>query len=191
MSSLLAIIFGIAFGFILQRAGALDYKNILNTLRLKDLTIAKFMFFSVGLSAIGIFSLRSLGLITLNIINFNVVGTLLGGLIFGIGFAVSGYCPGTSVGAFGEGKKDAGYVILGGMFGALFYTMFQGEISALIFQYDKGSMMLGDLFSINTLMLAGIYSAVIGLVIYFVDRLENKSPISSTDNSVSNSVAGK
>lgn len=192
MNSLLAIIFGIAFGFILQRTGALNYKNILNTLRLKDLMIAKFMFLSVGISAVGVFSLRSLGFISLDMINFNIVGTLLGGLIFGVGFAVSGYCPGTSIGAFAEGKKDAKYVILGGIAGILIFTLFQRQISAYLFKFDLGEMMLGDLISLNSLVLAAIYGIVIGLIIYAADSMELKlgNKISKNINN-EQSVIGK
>lgn len=172
MSSLLAIIFGIAFGFILQRVGAFEYKNILNTLRLKDMMIAKFMFLSVGVTAIGVFSLRALGFISLDMISFNVVGTLLGGLIFGVGFAVTGYCPGTSIGAWAEGKKDAAYVVLGGMLGVLVFALIQGDVSGFLAKYEMGEVMLGDFISMNTLGLAAIYSLAIGVIVFAVDVIE-------------------
>jgi hypothetical protein len=113
MSLLLAVIFGITFGYILYRVGALDYRNIINALTLKDLSIPKFMLLSVSITTVGIFSLRLIGLVQLDVITTNPLGNILGGLIFGSGFALSGYCPGTSIGAMGEGKKDARYTVLG------------------------------------------------------------------------------
>lgn len=174
MNSIMAIIFGILFGFILQRAGALEYKNILKTLRLIDMRIAKFMFLSVGVSTIGVFALRAIGLITLEMINFNLVGTLVGGLIFGVGFALSGYCPGTCIGAWAEGKKDAAYVLLGGIFGVLGFTLVQASINAALIRFSFGEIMLGDFFSLNTLALAALYSLAIGIIVYAVDRIELK-----------------
>lgn len=172
MSILTAVILGMAFGFILQRAGALEYESILKTLRLMDLRIAKFMFTAVAVSAVGIFALRELNLLTLKLINFNLVGTLGGGLIFGVGFALSGYCPGTSIGAWAEGKKDAVYVIVGGLFGVLGYALVAGKLSTLLERYDYGRMMLGDLVSVNDFMLALIYSLAIAVIVYAANRIE-------------------
>jgi len=183
MNSLLAIVLGILFGFILQKAGALEYKNILKTLRLIDLRIAKFMFLSVGVSTIGVFSLRAMGFISLEIINFNILGTLAGGLIFGIGFAISGYCPGTCIGAWAEGKKDAAFVILGGIFGVLGFTLVQGSIAPLLAGFNSGEVMLGDYLSLNTLGLAAIYALAIGVIVSAADQIEtalkNKTSINN------------
>lgn len=174
MNSALAIVFGILFGFILQRVGALEHTNILRTLRLIDLKIAKFMFTAVGVTTVGLFAFRAMGLAALDIINFNLVGTLVGGLIFGVGFAVTGYCPGTSIGAWAEGKKDAGYVILGGFFGVLAYTLIQGTVAVWLMSYNIGEVMLGDYVSINPLALAAIYSLAIGLIVFATDQIENR-----------------
>ncbi len=175
MNSALAIIFGILFGFILQRAGAMEYKNIIKTLRLMDLSVAKFMFLSVGVSAVGVFSLRTMGLVTLDMIKFNLFGTLVGGLIFGIGFAIAGYCPGTCLGAWVEGKKDAAFVILGGIAGVLAYTVIQEDILTYISRFDMGELMLGDFISLNTLAVGAFYSVAIGIIIYTADRMELKN----------------
>lgn len=174
MNGLLAVLFGIAFGFILQRTGALEYGNILKTLRLQDLKIAKFMFMAIAVSAVGVFSLTSIGYMSLDLIPYNLVGSLLGGLIFGIGFALTGYCPGTSIGAWAEGKKDAGYVMIGGMAGMLVYTLYQNQITVYLLPFQKGEMTLADLLPIDSVALAGIYSFLIGLTLYLIDTMEEK-----------------
>ncbi len=181
MNSFIAIILGILFGLVLQRAGALEYNNILRTLRLIDMRIAKFMFLSVGISTIGVFAMRTMGLISLEIINYNVIGTLGGGLIFGVGFAIAGYCPGTCIGAWAEGKKDAAYVVLGGIFGVLGFTLIQGSIGSALISFNIGEVMLADYIPINTLALAAIYALAIGIIVYAVDKIESalqqKKPI--------------
>lgn len=170
----LAIIFGIAFGFIMQRIGAFEYENIINALRLKDLSIPKFMLLSVAITTVGIFSLRSLGLVSLNLIVYNPVADIIGGLIFGVGFAFAGYCPGTSIGAMGEGKRDAVFTVLGGIAGVLTYTLLQQYAGISITVFDMGKISLADLIHLDSLSLAVVYSALLLSVIFLVDRWEQK-----------------
>ena len=174
MNSFLAVIFGIGFGYILYRAGALDYKNILNALTLKDLSIPKFMLLSVAITAVSIYSLRLVGLVSLDIITANPLGNILGGLIFGIGFALAGYCPGTSIAAMGEGKKDAVFTVLGGMVGLFTYTLIQQYTGFSIAAFDLGKLSLEDIIHLNPFSVAVIYSLSIIIIIYLVDYWEQK-----------------
>jgi uncharacterized protein len=174
MSLFLAVIFGIGFGYILYRVGALEYKNILNALRLKDLAIPKFMLLSVAVTSVGIFSLRLKGLVTLDLITTNPVGNIVGGLIFGVGFALTGYCPGTSIAAMGEGKKDAKYAVLGGMAGVFVYSFIQQYTGFSISAYDIGKLSLVNLTNFNPFSVSVIYSSVLIMIIYIIDYWEQK-----------------
>lgn len=173
MNYLMPIIFGIGFGYILSRVGALEYRNILNALRLKDLAIPKFMLFAVAVSAVGLFSLKALGLISLNLIATRPGADLLGGLIFGVGFALAGYCPGTSIGAWGEGKKDAKWAVIGGMIGVLAYTLFQQYGIILKFK-DLGKISLIDYFPLPPLTVAALFSLILVGVLYTLDYWEER-----------------
>lgn len=170
----LAIVFGIGFGYIMQRVGAFEFENIVNALRLKDLTIPKFMLLSVAVTALGVFSLKGGGLVALDLIATNPVGNILGGLIFGVGFALAGYCPGTSIGALAEGKRDARYVILGGLFGVLAYSLLQQYAGFSLAGLDLGKLSLADFSPLNPFATAVIYSAILVGVIYLVDAWEEK-----------------
>lgn len=182
MSLILALVFGIAFGFIMQRVGAFEYKNILNALRLKDLTIPKFMFLTVAVTAVGLFSLRSLGLASLQLIAANPVADIAGGVIFGVGFALAGYCPGTSIGAMAEGKRDAQYTILGGIFGVLAYALWQSGITQLLSPYNWGNVTLVDYIPLNPVLTAAFFSLVLALAIYLVDNWENSRSLGIMDS---------
>ena len=95
---LLAIIFGLLFGFILQKSGASNPEKILNMLRLKDFHLIKVILFGIGLSSLLLFVLGTLGIIDANFsVKTAYIGVGIGGLIFGLGWAISGFCPGTSV----------------------------------------------------------------------------------------------
>lgn len=174
MNLWLAIIFGISFGFIMQRIGAFEYENILNALRLKDLSIPKFMLLTVAITTVGVFSLRSLGLVSLDLIVYNPVANILGGLIFGVGFAFAGYCPGTSIGAMGEGKQDAVFTVLGGLVGVFTYTLLQQYLGFSLTMYDEGKISLANLIPLDSFSLAIVYSILLVMVIFLVDRWEEK-----------------
>ncbi|MEA2061106.1 MAG: DUF6691 family protein [Thermodesulfobacteriota bacterium] len=109
MTIILAVVLGIFFGFALQRVGATNPQNIINMLRLKDLHLMKAIFFAIGISSIFLFVLMAVGVI--NAAHLSVkssyIGVIIGGALLGLGFAVAGYCPGTSLGALAEGRKDA------------------------------------------------------------------------------------
>ena len=115
MKILLAILLGGAFGFVLQRVGATNASNIINMLALRDLKLMKLIVLAIALSSAASFALHALdpGLVHLSI-KRAYVGVAIGGAVFGLGWALSGYCPGTSLGALGEGKVDLPGVIAAG-----------------------------------------------------------------------------
>jgi len=86
------LIIGILFGFALNRGGLTKYNRIVGVFRLTDLTVIKFMLTALMVAMVGLFSLRGLGVIELPPAPATyVVGNLIGGLIFGIGMALTGY----------------------------------------------------------------------------------------------------
>jgi uncharacterized protein len=119
---LFGLITGILFGFLLQKARVLRYDKQLGALRLMDMTIVKFMFSSILVGMVGVYLLSDLGLAKLSLKSTVLGGNILGGLIFGLGWGMLGYCPGTSAGALGEGRWDALWGILGMLGGAALYA---------------------------------------------------------------------
>ncbi len=89
---------------------------------LKDMTIFKFMISAIIVGSIGINLLVSLDMVSFGIKATNLGANIIGGLIFGAGWAIIGYCPGTSVGALGEGRWHAIFPILGMLVGAALYA---------------------------------------------------------------------
>ncbi|UCD91232.1 MAG: YeeE/YedE family protein [Desulfobacterales bacterium] len=118
MSLLYGLITGILFGILLQKAEVLRYDRQLGALRLMDMTIFKFMLTAIVIGSVGIYLMKDLGLVKLSIKATSIGAQVVGGLMFGIGWALLGYCPGTAGGALGEGRLDAIWGILGMLFGA-------------------------------------------------------------------------
>ena len=119
---LYGIITGIIFGFLLQKARVIRYDKQLAALRLMDMTIVKFMFTTVLVAMVGVYLLNDLGLVKLSIKTTILGGNIIGGLIFGAGWALLGYCPGTSLGALGEGRYDSIWGIVGMLTGAAVFA---------------------------------------------------------------------
>lgn len=128
MTIVFAIIVGLAFGFVLHRVGAGNPQHIINMLRLQDLHLAKVILFGIGSSSLVLFMLLATGLIDQSHISIKAAysGVVIGGLIFGAGFAIGGYCPGTCLVGVGGGRKDALSFVLGGLFGAGVFTLVYG-----------------------------------------------------------------
>ena len=119
---LYGLITGILFGFLLQKGRVIRYDKQLGALRLVDMTIVKFMLSTVLVAMVGIYLFKDLGLVKLSVKPTLLGSVILGGLMFGIGWGLLGYCPGTAVGALGEGRFDALWGIAGMLAGAALYA---------------------------------------------------------------------
>jgi len=92
LNTILALILGLAFGFLLNKAGLTKYHKIVNVFRLTDLAVLKFMMSGLVVAMIGLYGLRQIGLITFPAIPATyIVGNVVGGLVFGVGMALTGY----------------------------------------------------------------------------------------------------
>ncbi len=89
---ILAVLLGVAFGFLLNKAGLTKYHKIVNVFRFTDMAVLKFMMSGLVVAMIGQYGLKGLGLITFPTVPATyIAGNLIGGLIFGTGMAVTGY----------------------------------------------------------------------------------------------------
>ncbi len=92
MNYVIALLLGAFFGFSLNKVGLTQYNKVVNQFRLTDMTILKFMMTALVVAMIGLYGLRGLGLIKFPAVpNTYIVGNLVGGLLFGVGMALTGY----------------------------------------------------------------------------------------------------
>jgi len=112
----LGLLFGICFGFLLQKGGATSYNVIEGQLLLTDFTVLKLMLSAVIVGMAGFHLMKHFGLVRSHAAEGSIGSNVIGGLIFGVGFALLGFCPGTVAGAVGTGALDA---LFGGMIGLL------------------------------------------------------------------------
>lgn len=122
MILLYGLITGVLFGFFLQKGRVLRYDKQIAALRLQDMTIVKFMLSHVAVAMVGVYLLYDMELVKLSVKPTILGGVVIGGLLFGLGWGLLGYCPGTSLGALGEGRWDSVWGILGMLIGARLYA---------------------------------------------------------------------
>jgi len=92
MTTVITIALGILFGFSLNKAGLTKYHKIVNVFRFTDMAVLQFMMTALVVAMSGLYILRGVGAITFpNVPATYIIGNLVGGLIFGIGMALTGY----------------------------------------------------------------------------------------------------
>jgi uncharacterized protein len=111
----LALVFGFCFGVLLQRGGVARYEIILGQLLLRDFTVLKIILTAVAVGMVGVYAMTQLGWVELHKKQGSLGTSIPGPLIFGVGFGLLGYCPGTAVAAAGHGALDALVGGVGGM----------------------------------------------------------------------------
>ncbi|MBE0429519.1 MAG: YeeE/YedE family protein [Thermoleophilia bacterium] len=175
---IIGLLTGIAFGAILQRVGASSYEMIVNMLRLKDLTIMKFLFLAIAVGSVGMYIVDATAVANIGIAPFYLLGIVVGGLIFGAGWALAGYCPGTALVAMAEGKSDAAITVLGGLAGALTLSLAWDWVrSLLIDPLNYGSVSIPEVIGTRPLLVALVFAALLVILIMWLDRaVHEKEP---------------
>jgi len=171
MELLIGLCTGVVFGFLLQRAHVLRYDKQLGALRLQDLTIVKFMLSHIIVAMIGMYLLSDLGLAKLSVKATVLGANLLGGLIFGLGWGLVGYCPGTSLGALGEGRVDALSGILGMLVGAAVFSRSYDWLLTTVYTWgDYGKITLPGATGLNHWLVIALLAAAYVLILRFIER---------------------
>lgn len=123
MTLLYAIILGTAFGFILEKTGAANPKRVIDMLRLTDFHLMKAILFAIATGCFLLYAFMALEFFpaTHLSIKANYIGVAVGGGLLGLGWAISGYCPGTGIVGASAGRKDGLFFLVGACIGAFLY----------------------------------------------------------------------
>lgn len=166
------LVFGMVFGFLLHKGGVTKYDVIIGQLLLDDFTVIKIMMSAVLVGAVGLHLFQALGWTELTPKSGSWGKNAIGGLIFGLGFAVLGYCPGTITGAIGNGYLDAAIgglagILLGSWLLAVIYPRIEAGI------LSRGGFRaptLPELFRVNEWAVIVPMSVLILLLFYLLER---------------------
>ncbi|MEE4176047.1 MAG: YeeE/YedE thiosulfate transporter family protein [Bacteroides sp.] len=164
--------FGILFGFLLHKGGVTKYDVIVGQLLLTDNTVLKVMLSAIVTGMLGIYLMKSLRWVKLSPKSGSLGINVIGGLIFGVGFGVLGYCPGTIAGAIGNGYLDAlvgglaGIWIGAGLFAAIYHKVRDGILKKGHF----GDITFPGLFKVNDWAVVIPAATIIVLILVWMER---------------------
>lgn len=168
----LGLVFGLVFGFLLQKGGVAKYEVLMGQFLLTDFTVIKIMLTAIIVGMIGIFGLHAVGLVKLHVKPTHYAANIAGGLLFGVGLGLLGYCPGTGVAALGQGNFDAIAGILGLLAGSYFYAETSAYLASSIQKIgNRGRIMLPDVLGMRLAVFLAVFVPLLVLGLFVVMKL--------------------
>jgi len=177
LSMLLTIVFGFAFGFLLAIAQVNRNSVIAGMATLEDFRVAKTMAAAIGIGAVLIAFLVVTGVAGYQIKPLVLGGVVYGGLLFGTGMAILGYCPGTLSISLGQGALDAGVGILGGLLGGFTFTAAKPTLGPILGK-DLGPQSLYRMlepYPFTYLLICSVFGIALMSVAFLIHRREKAS----------------
>ncbi len=141
--------FGVCFGFLLQKGGVAKFEILIGALLLEDFTVFEVMLSAILVGMLGVHILHARGLVELHIKPTRYAANIIGGLVFGAGFALSAYCPGTGAAALGQGNYDALAMMTGMVAGSYLFAEASAWLARRVEPIgDRGELTLPQLTSV-------------------------------------------
>lgn len=166
----LALAAGLIFGFLLQRGGAAKFNILIGQLLLQDWTVAKIMLSAIIVGMLGIYPLHRAAKVNLHLKPTQLGPNIIGGLVFGAGFALIGYCPGTAAAALGQGNWDALFGMTGLIIGSYLYAETSGWLKTRRWG-DFGKITIPDMIRVPRLPFALGFAAFLTFCLVVLEKL--------------------
>ncbi len=184
----LGLFIGIGFGFVLEKAGFGTSKHIATVFYFRNLRVTQTMIAAIVTATTWVVIFSYMGWMDFSKVFIPITYVwpyLVGGIIFGAGMVMSGWCPGTSVVGMVTGKVDA-VVFIVGMFAGMFvyfqtYAYIEGFAnSGNLGRFTIDKLIGGDMFTSSylvTIILAiglGIFMHVMKSIVDKKRSMENE-----------------
>lgn len=184
---LVAVVIGFGFGFVLERAGFGRAQKLVGQFYGTELTVLKVMFTAIASAMVGAVVLSGAGLLDLEAVQFNYPTFLwpmiAGGLLLGVGFVVSGYCPGTSFVATASGKLDGLATVLGVIAGSVIYAEVEPAMGAFPSSGKLGAFTLSKWLHLPSGVVAALVVALAMGAFVAAEMFERRGRSSPTSSS--------
>ncbi|MGA7393573.1 MAG: YeeE/YedE thiosulfate transporter family protein [Terrimicrobiaceae bacterium] len=168
---IVAILGGLAFGFLLQKGGVAKYNVLVGQLLLQDFTVVKIMLTGIVVGMVGIFTLNRFAKVNLHLQPTRLGAQAIGGLVFGAGFALIAYCPGTGAAALGQGSWDVVFGMAGLIAGSYLYAELSGWLKKSVEKWgEKGKVTLPDLLHLPRLPFAFAVALLLSAALVLLQR---------------------
>ena len=178
----LVFLIGVMFGGIIQYTRVDKFEKIAGFAMLKDTIVPKMLFLTIGLTSIALYFLIDAGGAHYHIKPLNYQGLILGGILFGIGMAILGKCPGTGPISIAEGRIDVLVASIGGLFGGLVFTLFFDDIFKPLMGDSYGKTTILDFFKDKelTVLIFGLALVVIAIAIPKLELCDKEEDCSNS-----------
>ena len=154
------VLLGFCFGFVLERAGFGRSTKLAAQFYLYDMTVFKVMFSAIVTAMLGVVVADGLGLVDIGLVSRLVVSEtfiwpmLVGGLLLGVGFIISGYCPGTSLVAAASGNVDGMFAFFGVIVGSVLFGLMYPLLEQFNVSGAQGQLFIYELLGLSPAVVA-------------------------------------
>jgi uncharacterized protein len=155
---LIGLATGIVFGFALEKSRVFEPGVIVGQMQLRNFLMLKIFLAAVITGLLVLAVLNGAFGVKLSLKPLLYKADIIGGLILGAGIALAGACPGTTLAQLGAGYRDAIFILLGGIAGALTYGYFDAPITALLAEK-------GDKIGFDHLLGLPFWATAVGLAV--------------------------
>ena len=177
VSLLAAVVLGFFFGLFLERGGLGNPRKLTGVFYLRDFTVPKVMFTAILVAALGLYALSDIKLLDMNrvwIVPTFFWPQIAGGALFGVGFVVSGYCPGTAVAGFASGRLDALVTMLGIGTGSLVFAILYPTVEEFYVSSPMEAATIPKVMGINHWVVLAFVCVLAGGMFYLMERHERR-----------------
>ncbi|WP_240928035.1 YeeE/YedE thiosulfate transporter family protein [Thalassoroseus pseudoceratinae] len=168
----MGLVFGVVFGFLLQKGGVAKFDILIGVLLLENFVVVKVMLTAIVVGMIGVYVLQRAGIIEPQLSDTIYGANTIGGLIFGVGFGLLAYCPGTTAAAAGQGNLDAWVGIAGMVFGSYLFALTSKFSSGTVSKWgDRGKLTWPELLNVPKGVFVAIAAPVLVGVLVILEIL--------------------
>jgi hypothetical protein len=169
-NNVFGLILGILFGFSLEASGFSSSRKIMGTFFGYDFVVLRVFFTAAITAMLGLLFMDYLGWVDYDLLYIHptyLVSAIAGGIVMGLGFALGGYCPGTSFCAVAIGKLDALIYTAGLILGIFVFTWVFPLLENIYNGSSLGNVKISDLIGISDNLFVFLM-VIIALAIFFV-----------------------
>jgi len=175
-NNVIAVLLGLAFGFIMEGSGFSSSRKIVGLFYGYDFTVLRVFFTATITAIIGILYFNYLGWIDFSALYIHptyINSALIGGVLMGLGFITGGYCPGTSICGFAIGKIDAIVYTVGLTIGIFIFSEAYPALEGIYYTGYLGNITITEYLNMSPYLFTLIFT-IAAVVIFYVTNLIRK-----------------
>jgi thiosulfate/3-mercaptopyruvate sulfurtransferase len=177
----LSLLIGVAFGFVLEQAGFGSSRRLAGIFYFRDMAVLKVMFSGLVTTMLGVAYLVAFGWITLESIYLMptvYVAQIVGGLVFGVGFVLSGWCPGTAAVGMASGRLDALLCLVGAVVGSIVFNEAYPAVDPLM--ADSGVQFIYTNLGLSQQVFALLFTIAAVAAFWISEYIEHRRKVESS-----------